>query len=111
MSHEANQKAIDALNNCATECNHCLTACLEEQNVSMLVNCIKLDIDCAAICSFTASLLARNSAHGRHLLRECIEVCNACAAECEKHAHHHEHCKKCAEACRACAEACSSLLN
>jgi hypothetical protein len=110
MSHEINQKIIDALNNCAIECNHCTTACLDKQNVNMLVNCIKLDIDCAAICSLTASLLARNSVHGRHLLKECIEVCNDCAAESEKHAHHHEHCKKCAEACRACAEACSSLI-
>ena len=109
MSHKINQKIIDALNNCAAECNHCISACLDEPDVKMLTTCIKLDIDCAAICSLTASLLARGSAHGEHLMRECIEVCNACAEECEKHAPHMEHCKVCAAACRACADACMQM--
>ena len=109
MSHEKNKIVIDALNKCIAECNHCTTACLDEENVKMLTQCIKLDIDCAAICTLTASLLARGSEHGKHLMKECIEVCNACAEECEKHAHHHEHCKQCASACRACAAACSEM--
>ncbi len=112
MSHENHRQLITALNDCATECNHCATACLDEQDVKMLSKCIKLDIDCAAICSLTATLLARASEHGHHLLKECAEVCNACAEECEKHAGMGmEHCRKCAEACRACAQACSSHLN
>ena len=106
MSHEKNQKLIKVLQDCANECNHCTTACLDEPNVKALINCIKLDIDCAEICRLTISLLARGSEHGKHLLKECAEVCDVCAAECEKHAHHHDHCKKCAEACRTCAEAC-----
>lgn len=105
MEHEKNKSLMDALNNCAAACNHCATACLDEQDVKMMVKCIKIDLDCAAICSLTATLLARGSEHGKHLLKECIEVCNACAEECEKHAHM-EHCKTCAEACRKCAEAC-----
>lgn len=109
MSHEKNQIVIDALNKCITECNHCATACLDEEKVQMLTKCIKLDIDCAQICSLTVALLARGSEHGKHLMKECEEVCNACAAECEKHADHHEHCKKCAEACRSCAEECRSM--
>lgn len=109
MNHLKNQSIIDALNKCISVCNHCSFACLDEDNLKMLVNCIKLDIDCAAICTLTASLLARGSEHGKHLIKECIEVCNACANECEKHADHHDHCKTCAEACRACIVACTSL--
>lgn len=109
MSHEHHTQLIAALNNCAAECNHCATACLDEQDVQMLSTCIKLDLDCADICKVTAALLARGSEHGKHLLKECAEICNACAEECEKHAHHHEHCKRCAEACRSCAEACTSI--
>ncbi len=108
MSHEKHQKAIQLLNDCAAECNHCTTACLDEQDVQMLSKCIKLDTDCAQICSLTASLLARGSEHGEHLMKECADVCNACADECEKHVDM-EHCKKCAEACRACAEECSAM--
>ena len=108
MSHKKHQQTIAALNACVAECNHCTTACLDEQDVKMLTKCIKLDIDCAEICSLTASLLARGSEHGEHLKKECAEVCAACATECEKHAHM-EHCKKCAEVCWACAQACQTV--
>lgn len=57
MSHQHNQPLLDALNKCATECNHCFTACLDEHDLKMLVRCIRLDIDCAQICSLTASLV------------------------------------------------------
>ncbi len=107
MNHEHHPQLIAALNNCAAECNHCATVCLDEQDVKMLAKCIKLDIDCAEICTLTASLLARGSEHGNHLKKECAEVCDACADECEKHAKMGmDHCKICAEACRACADAC-----
>lgn len=110
MVHEKNQGLLDALNDCAAVCNHCATACLEEKDVKMLSNCIKLDFDCAAICSLTAGFVARGSAHASHLFAECADICNACADECEKHAQHGmEHCKECAEACRKCAEACVQM--
>lgn len=106
MSHENHKELINTLNECAAECNHCTTACLEEQDVKMLARCIKLNIDCVEICKLTASYIARGSEHAEHVMKECAEICEACAAECEKHKHM-EHCKQCAEACRRCAEACS----
>ena len=81
-------------------------ACLDESNIEMMTNRIKLDMDCATICTATATLLARNSKHSKPLLNECIEICIACAEACEKHADMHLHCKVCAEACRAYAEEC-----
>lgn len=105
MSHEKNKELISMLNECAVECNHCTAACLEEQDVKMLAKCIKLEIDCAEICRLATSFLARGSEHAEHILKECAELCEACAKECEKHSHM-EHCKKCAETCRKCAEAC-----
>jgi hypothetical protein len=108
MSHQKYAIVIEALNKCAAECNHCFAACLDEENVQMLTNCIKLDIDCAQLCTLTASLLARGSEHGLHLLKECAELCDACAAECEKHSSHHEHCKNCAVACSDCADICQA---
>ena len=89
------------------ECNHCFTACLKEEDVKTMSTCIKLDRDCADICSLTSSLISRGSEHGKHLLKECAEVCNKCAEECDKHVSMGmEHCKICAEACRACASVC-----
>ena len=109
MSHEKNQGMIDALNNCATECSHCAMACLDEQDVKMLTTCIKLNIDCAEVCRLTVSLLSRGSQHGHHLLKECIEICEACATECDRHSHM-EHCKKCAAVCRDCVEECTAMV-
>lgn len=99
---------LEALQNCITECNHCATACLNESDVKMLRKCIKLDLDCADICSLGAVLSARESEYANQILKECAKICKACAEECEKHTHM-EHCKRCAEACRKCAEACKNV--
>lgn len=108
MIPEQNKSLIAALNNCFVVCNNCISACLEEKDIMMLANCIKLDIDCSDICSLTASFVARGSAHASHLLPECVHICNTCADECEKHAHM-EHCKACAEACRLCSAVCQEM--
>ena len=107
MAHEQNRRLIDTLANCVAECNHCMNACLEEDDVKMLTRCIKLNTDCAEICDLAIAWVSRNSEHAEHLLHECADVCEACAEECEKHSHM-SHCKKCAEVCRTCAEACHS---
>lgn len=102
-----NTALIQTLNECASVCNYCASACLGEPNVANLTRCISTDLDCADICAFTARLLARGSRHAEHLLAECAEICNICAGECEKHAGHHDHCRACAEMCRKCAAACA----
>lgn len=111
MNHQKFQECINACLECAIECEHCATSCLQEDNVKMMANCILLDRDCADICFLTAQLLARGSKHGEHMMKECAEVCEKCAEECEKHASHMEHCKVCAEACRKCAEECKSMVS
>jgi len=107
MNSTTDRELIHLLDNCANACNYCTTACLEEEDVTMMAACIKLDIDCAAICHLTAAFIARGSVHGIHLLKECAELCGLCATECEKHAHL-QHCKDCAEACRTCEKACKA---
>lgn len=110
MSHEKNQSLIDTLHDCAKACNHCVTACLDEQDVKMMALCIQLDIDCAALCELTASFVARGSEHTDHLLIVCADLCEVCATECEKHGEHGvQHCRDCAAACRKCAEECRNL--
>ena len=107
MSHEQNRELLDALATCVAECNHCATACLTEEDVKMFERCIRLDLDCVDICLLSISFVTRGSEHAQHILNECAEICEACAAECQKH-EHMDHCKKCADACRICAEACKS---
>jgi len=90
--------------NCAMACENCSSACLDENDVTMMARCIELDRDCADICSLAARLLKRDSEIAHTFLGLCEEMCKLCADECAKH--NNDHCKKCAEACRDCADAC-----
>ncbi|MDU9032224.1 four-helix bundle copper-binding protein [Pseudomonas corrugata] len=92
---------------CALACETCASSCLQEQNVQMMANCIKLDRDCADMCVLAARLMARNSDLATGICRLCAQACRACANECGKH--EAEHCQKCAQACRTCAEACEAM--
>ena len=103
-----NEKMVHALGNCINHCNYCADACLDEDNVKMMVKCIRIDRVCAEVCSTLDQLLATGYHDVDDLIRYCIKVCKACAEECEKH--EHEHCKACAKACRNCASVCEAHL-
>jgi uncharacterized protein DUF326 len=45
---------IEACNRCAVECEHCASACLQEDEVKMMARCIDLDRQCAIICRVAA---------------------------------------------------------
>ncbi len=101
-----NHEVIKKIDICVAACNYCASACLKEDDVKMMAKCISLDMDCAEICRTTGILLARDSAHGKHMLKECIEICEACSKECSNH--QNEHCQACSKACTECAEACKT---
>ncbi|HEX3611166.1 MAG TPA: four-helix bundle copper-binding protein [Sporichthyaceae bacterium] len=114
-TREALQRALEACWTCAETCSACADACLREENVSAMRACIMSDLDCADICSTTATLLARSGGAQvgvtRAMLNACIAACHVCGEECKRHASHHEHCKHCAEACQNCEDACRDLLS
>src|SRR3954470_24885489 len=107
-------ECITACYSCAEACNACADSCLGEEKVAHQVTCIRTDLDCADICLATARIVSRLTATNKQLvgaqLRACAEACGICAAECEKHAPHMEHCRICAEACRRCERACLALV-
>lgn len=105
---QQNQALLQALAACVEACEHCATACLQEDDVKMMAPCIRLDRDCADICALTARFVARGSEHAAHLMRECAEICRLCGEECGKH--EKDHCQACAEACRRCEEACRQAM-
>jgi hypothetical protein len=97
---------IEELYFCAAQCTHCYDACQIEKDKDELQKCMMNDLDCSDICRLTGQLLERHSENAELFLKLCVEMCERCATECEKHPHM-EHCKKCAIACRECAEMCS----
>ncbi|MGI8611796.1 MAG: four-helix bundle copper-binding protein [Sphingomicrobium sp.] len=104
-----NQPLGDAVHHAmysAKMCLSCADACLAEP--MDMIQCIRSCLDCADVCDTTATLALRRSGSNETVLKEmlelCARVCDACAAECDKH--DHEHCKLCAIMCRECAEDC-----
>lgn len=101
---------IDECLACAQACISCADACVAEPRVEMLRQCIRLDLDCADICTAVGALATRRTGSNEMVLRQALQLCEAaciaCAEECERHASQHQHCQICAQRCRGCQEAC-----
>lgn len=104
MAQEKYEELLRTLHECMEACNHCFDACLQEDDVQMMAGCIRLDRECADMCGYLEQAITRKSPFVKELASVCAIICEACAAECEKH--DHEHCQQCAKACFDCAEAC-----
>jgi hypothetical protein len=106
--------AIDALSDCAEACNADNAADLSEPDVTEMVRCIRLCLDCVDVCTATEGVIGRQTEYDaglvRPLLQACVAICKSCGDECERHAHM-PHCRICAEACRRCEQACQVLLD
>jgi hypothetical protein len=106
--------AIDGCLNCEQACTSCANACLGEDDIAAMRDCIVLDQSCADLCATTARVLSRPVGTDHRLLhpllQACVRACSSCAEECARHAEHHRHCAICAEACRACLQTCTTLL-
>jgi hypothetical protein len=104
---------VSAAAECGLTCTTCADACLSEADPAPLRECIRLNLDCAGICSETARLIARPGRQDPDVLRAqlaaCAAACRACAEECEQHARSMEHCRICAESCRECESACQRM--
>lgn len=113
-TNDALAQGIEDFYNCAQTCIACADACLAEDVTPELKQCIRTDLDCAAITAATGEIASRRTGSNEELLRQmlqtCETACRLCAEECEKHADKHEHCKICAEACRKCEETCQNVL-
>ena len=105
---------IDALSDCAQACAADTDADLSEQNLTEMVTCIRLCLNCTDICTATAGVISRLAEYDPDtigpLLQACAAICKSCGDECEQHAHM-PHCRVCAEACRRCERACRELLD
>ena len=71
--NEAFIEAIDEAYACAQTCTSCADACLAEEKVTELRQCIRLNLDCADVCAGTATLataeLVRTKKSIRHNAR------------------------------------------
>lgn len=117
VSGNVNQALIDAIDaayECAQSCTSCADACLAEEMVAQLRQCIRLNLDCADVCEAMATVGNRRTGSNEEVIRKmldaCITACRLCGEECTRHASHHEHCRVCADVCRRCERACQAAL-
>jgi hypothetical protein len=105
---------IDALSDCAQACTADADADLRDPDVTEMITCIRLWLDCADVCTATGNVISRQTAFqpqlSKLLLDACAALCARCGDECEMHAAAHPHCQVCEQACRRCERACRDLL-
>lgn len=105
--------STDACFDCAQACRACADACLGEERLDELRNCIHMNLDCADVCFATGDLAIRRVGQtgldGRLMelmFETCAEVCRRCGDECMRHAKYLKHCRRCAQVCRCCEQTC-----
>ena len=112
--NEALALAVRHMMFCSDICTSCADACVAEDRVAELRQCIRVCLDCADICDMAFKVGTRrtgsNDALVRSTLELCIQSCEICAAECEKHQAMHAHCANCAEMCHECAQDCRKAV-
>jgi hypothetical protein len=73
--------AIDAITDCAQACIADTDADLGEQNVTEMVRCIRLCLDCADVCTAAAGVTSRRAGYDadvtKPLLEACVAICRA----------------------------------
>jgi len=78
-----------------------------EADIKMMADCIRLDMECSALCYSAAQLMSLGSDKAKEVCMICARACDECGNECGKHKT--DHCQACAAACKACAEECKKM--
>ena len=108
-------KCIEECYACSQTCTSCADACLAEDMVAELRQCIRLNLDCADICLATGAMASRRTGSNVEVLQAtiqaCADACRVCAEECARHSEQHDHCRICADSCRSCESACRDALS
>jgi hypothetical protein len=100
------RETIQALQHCHTTClSMAMIHCLEMGGEHARPQHLRLMLDCAGFCAFTADALARKSQFHNRLAELCAEVCETCEQDCAALGDMEE----CVEACRACARQCKEI--
>ena len=100
------QEAIAALHNCHIACLSMASVhCLEMGGDHARPQHLRLMMDCAEFCAFTADALSRKSQFHIPFALLCADVCQTCADDCA----YLSDMEVCAAACRRAVAACQAL--
>lgn len=97
---------VEACLRCYSECLHAaMHHCLEAGGKHTEPAHFRLMMACAEMCRTSAHFILIGTEHHRHTCHECAEICEQCAADCERIGDM----DACAEACRNCAKSCRAM--
>ena len=105
LTGDALKKAIlEACSHCKQTSNVCIDHCiaLVANDDTSIAACLAATRALLPVLDATISLVSADSKHQKAMVSVCLELCNDCRVECEKHAHHHGECKACMESCEQC---------
>jgi hypothetical protein len=103
----------DEMKSCIAECLRCYQTCLS----MAMGHCLEIGgqhtepkhftlmMACAEICRTSAHFMLLGSELHKLTCRACAEICEQCAADCERIGEMRE----CVDACRRCAESCQKM--
>ncbi|TGK19244.1 Csp1 family four helix bundle copper storage protein [Leptospira fluminis] len=96
--------AISAASECILKGELCIAMCIDQlsQGRSEMSDCLRSVEETVALCRAFLKLASLNSNSTKRLASICLEVCEACSRQCDKHSEHHEECGECSTACKNC---------
>ena len=100
-----------AASDCVQKGEACISHCLVllGDGDKDIAACAQSVTQTKAICAALQTAANANSKYLPKLAALAKEACRDCAAECKKHADHHQQCKDCMESCEACARECEKF--
>jgi hypothetical protein len=99
-------EAIEALQHCHTTClSMAMVHCLEMGGEHARPQHLRLMLDCAGFCAFTADALGRKSQFHNRFAALCAQVCETCEKDCAALGGMED----CVQACRDCARRCTEV--
>lgn len=112
MSHRGTAQtfrhAARSTQDCAAICVETIEYCLEMGGTHTEPSHVRLLQDCADICVTTAGIVLRGSQSHAQVAPACADICDLCAASCERFAGDPQM-KACANQCYLCAAACRQM--
>ena len=73
---------IDTLNDCSQACTADADDDLSEQNLTEMVKCIRLCLDCADVCTATVRVTSRQTEYDANVTKPLLEACVATCKSC-----------------------------
>jgi hypothetical protein len=62
---------------CIASCTACADDCLSERDMSELVRCVRLDLDCSDVCEATVRVVSRQTMPDLGVIRTTVQACAA----------------------------------